>query len=413
MCIRDRAYTVSLGPVIEPLGAGGDLANDTVAGQLDKVASEVEIVRDTDLVATPYDGTGDRAQELALAERIGILRDPGAIDAEERALKRMGLLGNGDDLGQLLERLYGQALPIWYLEDEGRQSVLESIDKFDAGQRAEAAREFGRTATLQENGANAARVGEKSRGDAAIAAHALEQGDGTAVLIDWAEQFGNMNKANQVIVPGDDGVLASMPPLLQREYSFPFLEGRNFVTQLRKQDGWGSVDGAWGRLPESTEHIMHPNKYPNDRPTTIVIDGIAGRLGGGWNEQWQQTMGELRIGVWLADGQPGEQAGPRAPVKLPKANAAAGWGGDRLVSLTGPDGQWAIVWQTKWDSSDDVAQFEKAANQAIADLPGAHAVVTEDVSSGVSNPVLVLLTGSQDTLDAVAASLGVDVGAPE
>ena len=43
---------------------------------------------------------------------------------------------------QLLERLYGQALPIWYLEDRGRQSILSSIDKLDGGQRAQAAREF-------------------------------------------------------------------------------------------------------------------------------------------------------------------------------------------------------------------------------------------------------------------------------
>jgi hypothetical protein len=407
------AYTVSLGPVIEPRGAGGDLDNDTVVGQLDTVASEVVTVRQLDPGATPYDGTADRGQELALAERIGILRDPGAIGAEERALKRMGLLSNGDDLGQLLEQLYGQALPIWYLEDEGRQSVLERIDKLDAEQRAQAAREFGRAATLQENGPDAARVGDKSGGDQALAAYALEQGDGTSVMLEWAAQFGNAKRANEVIVPGDDGVFASMPQLLQREYSLPFLEGRNFVDQLRKQDGWSSVDGAWGRMPESTEQIMHPNRYPNDRPTTIVMDGIAGRLGNGWKEQWQQTMGELRIGVWLADGQPGEQAGPRAPVRLPKANAAAGWGGDRLVSLGGPDGQWAIVWQTKWDTADDIDQFVRAANQAIADLPGAHAVVADDVSSGVSNPVLVLLTGSQDTLTATAASLGVDVGTPE
>ena len=70
-------------------------------------------------------------------------------------------------------------------------------------------------------------------------------------------------------------------------------------------------------------------------------------------------MGELRIGVWLADGQPGTQDGPKAPVKLPKANAAAGWGGDRLVSLDGPDGSWAIVWQTKWDTPKDIGQFVK------------------------------------------------------
>ncbi len=137
------------------------------------------------------------------------------------------------------------------------------------------------------------------------------------------------------------------------------------------------------------------------------MDDVAGRLGGGWKEKWQQTMGELRLGVWLADGQPGTQKGPKTAVKLPKANAATGWGGDRLVSLDGPDGQWAIVWQTGWDAPDDVDQFVKAADAVIADLPGAHVITTDDISSGVSNPALVLLTGSDATLAAVADALGV------
>jgi hypothetical protein len=232
-------------------------------------------------------------------------------------------------------------------------------------------------------------------------------------MLSWAADAGSAGSTNDVIVPGDDGIFASMPPLLQREYSLPFLEGRILVDRLREDGGWDSVDGAWSRLPESTEQILHPNLYPNERPTTVALDDVASRLGEGWQEKWQQTMGELRIGVWLADGQPGEQVGPKAAVKLPKANAAAGWGGDRLVSLDGPDGQWAVVWQTKWDSADDVAQFVGAANAAIADLPGSHLVVEADASGGLSDPVLVLFTGSSDTLTAVSAALGVAVATPQ
>jgi hypothetical protein len=369
-------------------------------------------LRELDLGPTPYDGTSAREQELGLAERVSILRDPADIKAEEKALKRLGLLGSGDDLEKLLENLYGQSLPIHYVEQRDEQSLVNSIDKFDGSQRAEAAREFGRAMTLQEFGANAARVDDMTRGDEALAAYALEQGDGTATMLDWAADFGNTSKANDVIVPGDDAVYASMPLLLQREYSMPFLEGRIFVDRLRESGGWGSVNGAWGRMPESTEQILHPKLYPNERPTTLVLDDVAGRLGSGWKEQWQQTMGELRIGVWLANGQAGEQSGPKAAIKLPKANAAAGWGGDRLVSLNGPDGQWAIVWQTKWDSQQDIDQFVNAANAVVADLAGAHAVLADDVSSGTSNPALVLLTGSEDTLVSVADALGVSLDAP-
>jgi len=377
-------YTISRGPVIEPLGVGGDLASPEVSSQLDLIAAELEPVRELELGNTPYDGSGERQQLLALAERVGILHDAGALKPEEKALKRLGLLDDGDDLAALLETLYGQALPVAYFEDEGHISVVEPNDNLDASERAEAAREFDRALADQQFGISNTRLSDKSRGDEALAGYALEQGDGTAAMLEWSSIHGDAGKTNDVIVPGDDGIYASMPLLLQREYSFPFLEGRNFVDRL----------------------------YPGERPTTVVMDGIAGRLGNGWKENWQQTMGELRTGVWLANGQPGEQSGPKAVVKLPRANAAAGWGGDRLVSLDGPDGQWAIVWQTKWDSQQDVEQFANAANAVIADLDGAGLVASADVSSGVSNPVLVLIASSDDTLASVAGALGVAVAVP-
>ncbi len=400
-------YTVSLGASVQPFGAGGDLGNADVSSQLDAVATDVTNVRGLGIAPIPYDSADAQAQAAAVGQRAGIVWDTDSLKAEERALKRLGLLADGDDLGQLLDTLYRQPLPVAYLEDQGDLSVLSSLDTLDAGQQAEAARAFGRAATQQQFGSQAARVADRTAGDAAAAAYALEQGDGTAVMLDWASQFGNKKQADDVIVPGDEAVLASMPLLLQREYSFPFLEGRAFVDQLRKQDGWNTVNGAWGQVPASTEQIIHPKAYPNDRPTTISMDDIAARLGDGWKAQWQQTMGELRIGVWLANGQAGEQSGPRAPVKLPKAAAAAGWGGDRLVSLGGPGSQWAVVWQTKWDTPEDVDQFVKAAGQVLAGLPGANFVAAQDVSSGVSEPAVVLLTSDPDTLAQVAAALGV------
>jgi hypothetical protein len=94
-------------------------------------------------------------------------------------------------------------------------------------------------------------------------------------------------------------------------------------------------------------------------------------------------------------------------VKLPKAAAAAGWAGDRLISLDGPGDAWAIVWQTAWDSADDVQPFVKAANAATTDLPGAHAMVRADISGDASEPALVLLTSDEETLAAVQSALGV------
>ncbi|MFV2064028.1 MAG: hypothetical protein ACC726_11025, partial [Chloroflexota bacterium] len=335
--------------------------------------------------------------------------DPTTIPAQETALKRMGLLPAGADLASLLDQLYGQPLPIAYLEQQGNLSVLSSIDKLNVAQQGLAAREFGRADVDQSFSLAGSRRGDI--GDASLAELALEQGDGTSVMLDWSKanvSGGNQAKVDAVIVPGKDSIFASMPLLLQREYSFPYLEGRVFVKKIRSEGGWNRVNEVWGNPPESTEQIMHPKKYPGDRPTSIALDGVVAALGGGWSEDWQQTMGQLRTGVWLADGKPGTQDSPAAAVKLPKANAAAGWGGDTLLSLNGPDGTWAMVWQSKWDNADDVGQFTAAATQAMADLPGAHvALAAADVSGGLSNPALVLMTSDADTLAAIQAALGV------
>jgi hypothetical protein len=271
-----------------------------------------------------------------------------------------------------------------------------------------AAREFGRAAVNQNLGLGQARVGDLSQGDRAIAGVALEQGDATAAMLTWASSSAvDQGPVEDAIVPGDDGLLASLPPILQREYSFPFLEGRVFADRLREGGGWNAVNGVWAAPPASTEQVMHPARYPSDSPIPVGLDGVAGRLGGAWVESWQQTMGELRIGVWLADGQSGSQVGPRAPIELPRANAADGWGGDRLVSLNNADGTWAIIWQTAWDSPDDTSQFVDAANAAIADLPGAHAIVATDVVGGLPNPAVALITSDPGTLAAVQAALGI------
>ncbi len=399
-------YVVSLGPTAEPHGAGGSLESPAVIGQLDAVAAAIPTVRELEVGQMPYDAISAKDQRSQLASRSEDLHDPATLDAEEAALKRMGFLGQGDDLAKLLRQLYGQALPVAY--SGGSMDVLQSLDALDGAAEADAARELGRSATDQAFGLDAVRGVDPAEGDEALAGVALDEGDGTATMLQWAAVGGADPAAvDDTIVPGDDGTLASMPQVLQREYTLPFLEGRLFVDRLRDAGGWGAVDDAWSSPPESTEQILHPKLYPGERPTSIDLGDLGGTLGDGWSEAWQQTMGEARIAVWLADGQPGTQEGPKAPIKLPKANAAAGWGGDRLVSLDGPGGSWAVVWQTKWDGSEDVGQFAQAAKAAIADLPGAHAVLEADITAGLSNPVLVILTSDADTLAAVGSALGV------
>ncbi len=56
---------------------------------------------------------------------------------------------------------------------------------------------------------------------------------------------------------------------------------------------------------------------------------------------------------------------------LDASRAAAGWGGDRLAYLRGPDGAYALALETAWDSAADADEFVAAAETAVGSLPGA------------------------------------------
>jgi len=116
----------------------------------------------------------------------------------------------------------------------------------------------------------------------------------------------------------------------------------------------------------------------------------------------------MQIGVWVADDRKAKSIFPVLPAQLPKQGAAAGWGGDRLVSLDGPDGSWAVVWQTDWDTKGDATEFREAARSAMKDLDGKHQANGADVVGGLSSPVLVLVADSEGTLSALRTALELD-----
>ena len=110
------------------------------------------VSRAVDPVAAAAQLGNASVQVMNVAYRASVQTAADAIKAEERALKRLGLLDGGADLAALLETLYGQALPVAYFEGDGRLSVVEPNDSLDAALRAQAARELDRALTDQNFG---------------------------------------------------------------------------------------------------------------------------------------------------------------------------------------------------------------------------------------------------------------------
>jgi hypothetical protein len=124
-----------------------------------------------------------------------------------------------------------------------------------------------------------------------------------------------------------------------------YLDGMIFVASLWKRGGFPEVDRAYGRLPASTEQVLHPDKYvAGEMPVPVAAPAVApGRtlLAVG-------TMGELRTRLLLA--------------RCSKTPAVGGWGwgGDRFVVTEGKDQELALAWRTVWDTEGDAVRFETA-----------------------------------------------------
>ncbi len=238
----------------------------------------------------------------------------------------------------------------------------------------------------------------RDRSDWFMARQAIYEGDATVLMAVWAFQHLSAAELQQATAadPTAQAVLDKMPQILQQTLLYPYSTGALFVQQMQMTGGWKGVDALYDRMPESTEQILHPEKYAADeKPVDVQLPtDLAKDLGSGWTVPLYDTFGEFQTGVWLTEG------------GVPKAAAdaaAAGWGGDRLAVINGPKGEWAVAMHTVWDTKADAAEFETAATTAIQKAAGVAQVVP-----GTGGTTRWVVIGSDDkTLSKVAGVLGL------
>ncbi len=345
--------------------------------------------------------------EAALLEQY----TPEELQAEEDLYKRLGLIGPKKDLKNLTLKLYDQQALAQYEPENKTFSFIGPVKKIGPLEAIIVAHEYGHALQDEAFDLDAFYDVDNDQADLIWARAALVEGDATAVMYDWAARELKLSDllevSAQALTQQDANRLDRLPDILTRPLEFAYIDGYAFVNALRGRGDWKAVNAAFENPPRSTEQILHPELYPGEKPVEIVLPDIAARLGPDWVASYEQTMGEMQTHVWVADGRKAASLFPALPAQLPEAEAAAGWGGDRLVSLDGPDGAWAVVWQTDWDSNRDQAEFRRAAKKAMKDLPGAHRANNLDVVGGLSSPVLVLVADSDATKATLEDALGL------
>lgn len=399
----------------EPSAEAGALPEGFTQKMVTKVAEVIEEVHPVRGLP-PAEGVSYRVidQETFIEELKALFREEYTaeyIAAEDDLYTRLGLLEPEQDLEKLIFKLYDQQALAFYDPPTKTFSLIGPTDTIGAFESIVVAHEYGHALQDQTYDLEGKRVTDLDRSDAILAQQALVEGDATAVMYDWAARELSLAQllgiSARAMTQQDSRRLGRMPEILRRQLEFPYIDGYAFVNAIRGRGDWAAVDAVWEAQPVSTEQVLHPELYPDELPVDVELPDIAAALGPQWEASYEQTLGEMQIGVWVADDQKRSSLFPVLPGQLANAEAAAGWGGDRLVSLDGPNDSWAVVWQTEWDSEQDRKEFRKAAREAMKDLPGAHTANDADVVGGLSSPVLVLVADSEATLDTLRGALGL------
>jgi hypothetical protein len=158
---------------------------------------------------------------------------------------------------------------------------------------------------------------------------------------DFWRQYRDNIKTAQASMP----IFSRAPVVLQESLIFPYLAGAEFIRWWQGEGKPPLPDQA--QLPQSTEQILHPDRYlRNDRPLTVRFTDSTDTV------LHQDTMGELELQIWSSAVRGGGEVQP---------DLAIGWGGDRYRVYQTPNGP-ALVLYTVWD--DSVAARAFAAGPA-------------------------------------------------
>jgi hypothetical protein len=192
--------------------------------------------------------------------------------------------------------------------------------------------------------------------DALLGVLGLIEGDATFVMNQFTTELVQedpLKAGLQIVFQGvEAGGLsfpAGTPDILEAELLYPYTAGAKFVGTLYKAGGWRRVDAAYtDQLPQSSEHILHPELYLSEESPLVVTLTDETALGDNWEPILDRTLGEFYLRQYLLTQLPRNEA----------KQAAAGWGGDRYhLYYNAETDQRAWVLKIVWDTTDDAEEF--------------------------------------------------------
>ncbi|MFB6193559.1 MAG: Hvo_1808 family surface protein, partial [Halobaculum sp.] len=279
------------------------------------------------------------------------------------------VLGENESVESSLESLYGSGIVGFYAPRDDR-IVIVSDSETPRIDRATLAHEL--VHALQDVHFDRAR---RTTRDGRTAQTGLREGDANLV----AALYERRCRSEWSCLPRPNATAAvDRDAGLYVDVIAPYTDGPAFVDRLRDRGGWAAVNDAYDDPPVSSEQLIHPDAYPDDRPARVRVPD---RSSDAWRRVGTERLGELGafLTLWSAGGI--DRTGYfRGDGEFSARNyshpASAGWAGDRLAVYRNGD-RAGYVWRLRWETARDAERFAAAYRR------GLRALGAERVAPGV------------------------------
>ncbi len=326
--------------------------NAAVVAATADVLQETSKIRQLPVLRPVKSGAQSRAEiERMIVKNLDEDTTPEELRASGVALKKLGLAPLDFELRPFFIKLLTEQVAGYY-DPKTQQFYL--ADWIDAdGQLTVMSHEL--THALQDQHFNLRRFEDWPKGDsdAELAAHALIEGDATFTMIAFARRDQSRLRALLKSAEADAGSMEQIehaPRALRESLLFPYQNGAAWVAELYKRGGWARISQAFTDLPQSTEQILHPEKYfAHEAPVKVSMPDISAKLGANWKRIDYDVNGEWSLYLILDEYLKSDKD---------SREAAAGWSGDRYaVYEDRKTGAAMIAQNSVWDTEKDAREF--------------------------------------------------------
>ena len=323
----------------------------SVAAATEEVLRETSEIRKLGVLQPVKSGAQSRAEiERMLVKNLDENSKPEELRATELALKKFGLVPADFRLRPFMISLLTEQVAGYYEPKTKQFYLADWIDL--GGQQPVMAHEL--THALQDQHYDLRRFEKWPEGDsdAELAAHALVEGDATLVMSFYVMR--NLSRAaammKSLAAAGQSEQIERAPRVLRESLLFPYQQGMMWASQVYKRGGWPMMSRAYRELPQSTEQILHAEKYfAREAPVKVELADLAAALGKDWRRVEYDVNGEWGYFLVLDEFLKAEGE---------SAKAAAGWGGDRFALYENAQtGATVLAQATAWDTEQDAREF--------------------------------------------------------